>query len=533
TVNGSNEGPVAEDDFLSADEGPLGFATITGDLLENDSDPDGDAITVTAVDGSAANVGDEIELETDTLGITVTAVVEADGSVSLTPGADAVALGEEESDTVSFSYEITDAHGATSEATVTFTLNGANIAPDAQDVSFTSEEQTDGSVPGVTGNLLVDATDADGDDISIISINGDASLVGDEINLTSNENGYDVSVIVDANGDISLDPGSAFAALDEGEEETVTFSYEVSDGNGGTDTANVTLTVTGIDGNGGGPGGGGGTGQGNVSYNVVFIIDASGSAAGSVFSPSDDALFADVDAEDQNLNGDAIAATRLDAELYTVQQISNQLADLNLSDDIDIGMYASALDTTSGFPFTSAHAMTDADGNVMFEAGADLSDVFDGTTGNGPQIYNSGISAANDWMTIANADDQYDTTVNIVYVLSASNGIDFAPGSLDDADANLAGELDQMDQAFDFTLDTIFFDGTLPGISPVLDTYEAYGDGETSVVETATALDNLLDGVGDTVTEALDAVSGTVSAASNIVDDLLDTTSGVTEDLVS
>ena len=162
-----------------------------------------------------------------------------------------------------------------------------------------------------------------------------------------------------------------------------------------------------------------------------------------------------------------------------------------------------------------------------------MTDLFDGTEGTGPLIYNSAVSGANDWFTIANADDQYGTTVNIVYVLSASNGFDFNPSVLVDADANLAGELDQMDQAFDFTVDTILFDATVAATSPSLITLESYGDGNVNLVDTASGLSDLLDGVGDTVTDALDAVNALAGTTSALVDDVVDTTTDLVEVLLS
>ena len=524
TVNGTNQAPIAADDDFVVNETAAGFETVTGNLLDNDSDPDGDTFTVTAVDGYAGNVGEVIEWETDEFGLSVEFVVNADGSIELTPGSDAASqLTDGDTDIVQFTYEITDANGATSQATATLEINGANIAPDAQDISFTSTEQSDGSIPGSAGNLLATATDADNDNLTVSAVNGDASLVGDEITLTSNENGFEVSVVVDSNGDISLSPSDEFAALDENEEETVNLTYQVSDGNGGFDEANVTLTVSGIAGNGGGGGGGG---DENVSYNIVFLVDTSGSATQTTFGGDENTFFENIPTDQQNLNGDLITGSHADAELYTVQQISNQIADLNLSDDIDIGVYTSNLESTGPGTFVGARGLADADGNVMFDAGADLTDIFAGTAGNGSMVYNSAISGANEWLTVANANDQHETTVNIVYVLSASTGLDFPHFVLQDADADLAGELSQMDTAFDFTIDTIFFDGEATDLAPQVATLETYGDGVTSIIGEAADFDGVIAGVADTLGNA-------ANTASALVNDVVDTTTDLIDDLVS
>ncbi|MHA7841060.1 MAG: Ig-like domain-containing protein, partial [Gammaproteobacteria bacterium] len=118
TVNGVNDGPIANDDTNSTDED----TAINGNVLSNDSDVDAtDVLTVIASDNTSAN------------GATV--VVDSNGNYSYDPSSASVlqslAVGENLVD--SFTYTISDGNGGTSSATVTVTVNGLNDGPIAND----------------------------------------------------------------------------------------------------------------------------------------------------------------------------------------------------------------------------------------------------------------------------------------------------------------------------------------------------------------------------------------------------------------
>lgn len=109
-----NEPPVAGPDSAETDE----KTAITIAVLQNDSDPDGDAITVSL--GTA----------TSALGATI--VVNDDGTIAYDPSSSAqlgaLNTGEQAIDT--FTYVITDAHGATSTATVEVHVAGVTDVVD-------------------------------------------------------------------------------------------------------------------------------------------------------------------------------------------------------------------------------------------------------------------------------------------------------------------------------------------------------------------------------------------------------------------
>ncbi|WP_419194997.1 cadherin domain-containing protein, partial [Novipirellula herctigrandis] len=94
-------------------EAATNFAAITGDVL-----------TVSEVEGNAANVGTQFALASGAL-----LTVNADGSYEYDPNGQFESLASGNSTTDSFSYTVRDRSGATDTATVTVTINGVNDSP--------------------------------------------------------------------------------------------------------------------------------------------------------------------------------------------------------------------------------------------------------------------------------------------------------------------------------------------------------------------------------------------------------------------
>jgi Cadherin-like domain/Bacterial Ig domain len=184
-------------------------------LLANDSDPQNDAFAITAIDGVAITSGQQLTLASGAL-----LVINSDGSFSYDPNGvfDGLPTGQVATDT--FTYTVTDERGAVDTATATVTLIGLNTdnrAPQAQDDAITMVRNTTTDI--VPGTLLADDTDADGNQLNILSVqdgvNGTAALVGGIVQFTPTA-GY-------------VGPAS--------------FTYTVGDGQGGTSTATVNVTV--------------------------------------------------------------------------------------------------------------------------------------------------------------------------------------------------------------------------------------------------------------------------------------------------
>ncbi|MDF1813475.1 MAG: Ig-like domain-containing protein, partial [Verrucomicrobiales bacterium] len=140
TINGVNDappsnpgsGPGIYDDTDSIDEEDI--TPTTGSVLANDADPDGDSLSVAAVNGDAGNVGNSIS------GSYGTITINADGTYSYTlNNADAAVQALEPGDTATetFSYLADDGNGGSAAATLTITINGEldNEAPVAVDDS--------------------------------------------------------------------------------------------------------------------------------------------------------------------------------------------------------------------------------------------------------------------------------------------------------------------------------------------------------------------------------------------------------------
>lgn len=189
TVTPVNDVPDAvADSVTTAEDTPVTF-----DPRANDTDADGDTLTVTSVNGGTRG----------------TPVLNADGTVTYTPNANS-------NGTDFFQYHISDGNGGTDSALATITITAVNDAPDARnDLPLTQEDTP------ITINVLSNDVDPDGNTLTVTSLTqpakGAAALNADNtITYTPNLN---------TNGSDS-------------------FTYTISDGNGGSDTATVDVTVS-------------------------------------------------------------------------------------------------------------------------------------------------------------------------------------------------------------------------------------------------------------------------------------------------
>jgi hypothetical protein len=189
----ANTEPEARNDARTL---PEDGAPVTGNVLSNDSDADGDTLIV--IVNTRPRHG-TLDLDNAT------------GNYTYTPETDY-------NGTDSFSYTISDGNGGTDSGTVTFTVTATEDDPDAEDDSLTLVE--DGE--SVTINVLDNDSDADGDTLQVI----DWSFSNEEAFSSGN-----------ADGSFTYTPPPDFFGSE-------TFSYTVSDGKGNTDTATLTVSVT-------------------------------------------------------------------------------------------------------------------------------------------------------------------------------------------------------------------------------------------------------------------------------------------------
>lgn len=134
---GANTAPKAVDDAYRTDED----TATSGNVLANDSDAGNASLTVTAVNGSTANVGSTIALSS---GATLT--LNADGTFTYDPDGAFESLNTDEDATDGFGYTIADGNGGTDVATVTIGIDGITdpfrtrgrqlIGPDGKPISL-------------------------------------------------------------------------------------------------------------------------------------------------------------------------------------------------------------------------------------------------------------------------------------------------------------------------------------------------------------------------------------------------------------
>ena len=190
TATITNPAPTATNDSATtAEDTPIPAINVLG----NDSDPDGDPLTVTAA--SAPN------------GIVT---INPDGTLRYVPnpnfnGTDVI------------TYVISDGNGGTSTAAVTVTVTPVNDAPIAVNDNATTNEDAPVTI-GVLGN----DSDVDGDNLTV--------------SAATSPNG---TVVINPDGTITFTPNPNFNG-------PATITYTISDGNGGTATATVNVTVSAV-----------------------------------------------------------------------------------------------------------------------------------------------------------------------------------------------------------------------------------------------------------------------------------------------
>ncbi|MBU1237371.1 MAG: retention module-containing protein, partial [Gammaproteobacteria bacterium] len=190
TVTPVNDGPIANPDTATtAEDTPVTFS-----VLSNDTDADGNPLTVTAASVPATQG---------------TVVVNADNTITFTPAADF-------NGDATISYSISDGQGGTAISTMTVTVTSVNDVPVAQNDTATTAEDTPVTI-AVRGN--------------------DSDLDGDLLTVSAVTNGAHGTVAIDpVSGNPIYTPAANYNGPDS-------FTYTVSDGNGGTATAIVNVTV--------------------------------------------------------------------------------------------------------------------------------------------------------------------------------------------------------------------------------------------------------------------------------------------------
>ena len=204
----ANTVTAMNDTFATYDNTP-----VTISVTANDSDAQHDAFSITAVNGTAFSA-----LTTDIAVTGGSVALDASGNLVFTP-----LTGYNGSPT--FTYTVTDVHGATATATVGGTVSYA--PPAAVNDTFTTNASA-----AVTIAATANDTDVNGFPLTITKIGATAITAGGAAVAVT-----DGSVKLDAAGDLVFTPTANFTGA------VPSFTYTVSDGHGNTATATVTGTV--------------------------------------------------------------------------------------------------------------------------------------------------------------------------------------------------------------------------------------------------------------------------------------------------
>jgi large repetitive protein len=189
TVTPVNDAPVAVNDNATVNEDQ----PVTIGVLGNDSDVDGDALTVTSASSPNGTV-----------------VINPDGTITFTPNPDF-------NGPTTITYTISDGNGGTATATVNVTVAPVNDAPVANASTATTNEDTPVNVP-----VLANDTDVDGNPLTVTAATAPNGIV-----------------TINPDGTVTYTPNANFNGTD-------TITYTISDGQGGFSTSTVTMTVNAV-----------------------------------------------------------------------------------------------------------------------------------------------------------------------------------------------------------------------------------------------------------------------------------------------
>jgi VCBS repeat-containing protein len=196
--NATNRNPVAVNDHFGING--TASATNVGNAQNNDSDADGDGLSIVPQTNIAGSNGGLFNIA-------------ADGTITFDPVGDFDHIHVSDSLTTTIQYTLIDADGATSTATISITVIGANQSPIANEDRYTLTGSE------LTGNAFDNDFDPNGDTLS-------GSVT------TQPRHG---TLVWQTNGTFTYRPGPSFVGNDQ-------FTYVVRDLHGATSSAVVHIT---------------------------------------------------------------------------------------------------------------------------------------------------------------------------------------------------------------------------------------------------------------------------------------------------
>ena len=231
--------------FESLDTGEFGFDTFTYTASDTDasSAPADVDVTITGVNDAPVCEDVTITTDEDNVGSTAPDCTDVDNEhpdiqrdrctegsfgdrrnslLTFDPNGEFESLSGVDEETVTFTYTAFDGTDSSLAADVDVTILGVNDAPVCEDVEITTDEDT-------AGSIAADCTDAEGDTLTYSVTPATTGVSGTDTSST-----------------LTFDPSDAFESLDDGEEDTDSFTYAAFDGDADSVPANVDVTITGV-----------------------------------------------------------------------------------------------------------------------------------------------------------------------------------------------------------------------------------------------------------------------------------------------
>ncbi|WP_424100227.1 Ig-like domain-containing protein [Moorena producens] len=206
-VTSVNEIPEAIDDTATTTED----TTVTIDVLDNDSDRDGDPLTLAIISNPSHGTAFVIDNNTPS--------DPTDDLITYTPNPDYNGSDQ-------FTYLISDRNGGTNTATLNLNVTPVNDPPEAVDDTVITDQEV-----AVTIDVVENDTDPEGDLLSLVVVSAPSNGTA-----VVNNNGTLDNINDDV---ITYTPNPGFSGTDS-------FIYQVYDGKDGLDTATVDVTVNSI-----------------------------------------------------------------------------------------------------------------------------------------------------------------------------------------------------------------------------------------------------------------------------------------------
>lgn len=210
TFNTNYQPEAVPDEFAASENGSLLFDPLANDndVDVNDNAQNFTLDSVTIVDSNGDPVGGQ-----GSVGI-------IDNQLQFNPGSDFDTLADGDEQLVTVRYVMSDDEGAQSIATVNITVIGTNDSPVTGDTILLGSSSEDSLIEITEATLLANASDIDGDQLSVQNLSSDQGVFVDN-----------------GNGAWSFTPNNHFSG-------TANFSFDVSDGIASSSAqASVTLTA--------------------------------------------------------------------------------------------------------------------------------------------------------------------------------------------------------------------------------------------------------------------------------------------------